>query len=187
MARYSRPGQIVLDPMAGGTVNVEALLTGRPSIAVDVDPFARLLTRVKTTPSIPAGCTLCGTPSWPRSRPSKAPGAGRAEAMAHVPHFAYRESWFRPFILEELGALRRAIGEAGDGAPDGVRRLLPHLPLVDRARRLQRGQQLHPHRRPPAPQQAHRPRNGAAPLFGVVDVNVGRMGPSRPSVPRTSR
>jgi len=41
----------VLDPMAGsGTVNVESLLCGIPSIAIDIDPFARLLTRVKTTP-----------------------------------------------------------------------------------------------------------------------------------------
>ena len=49
--RYSEQGETVLDPMAGsGTVNVESLLNGRHSIAVDVDPFARLLAKVKTTP-----------------------------------------------------------------------------------------------------------------------------------------
>jgi DNA modification methylase len=120
VARYSRPGQTVLDPMAGsGTVNVEALLTGRPSIAVDVDPFARLLTRVKTTPLDPRRLHAVRDAVLASVEAFEGAGErGRAEAMAHVPHFAYRESWFRPFILEELGALRRAIGEAGDGAPD---------------------------------------------------------------------
>jgi DNA modification methylase len=117
VARYSRPGQTVLDPMAGsGTVNVEALLTARPSIAVDVDPFARLLTRVKTTPLQPRrlraarDAVLASVAAF-----ESAEERGRAEAMQHVPPFAYQENWFRPFILEELGAIRRAIGEAGDG------------------------------------------------------------------------
>ncbi len=45
----------MLDPMMGsGTVNVECLLAGRNSCGVDIDPFARLLSRVKTTPLDPA-------------------------------------------------------------------------------------------------------------------------------------
>jgi DNA modification methylase len=43
-----KKGETVLDPMCGsGTLNVEASLLGINSIAVDVSPFCRLMTRVK--------------------------------------------------------------------------------------------------------------------------------------------
>lgn len=44
----------VLDPFAGsGTLNVEALLLGRPSVGLDLDPLACFIARVKTTPLDP--------------------------------------------------------------------------------------------------------------------------------------
>jgi DNA modification methylase len=109
--RYSSPGQIILDPMAGsGTVNVEALLAGRHSVAVDIDPFARLLTRVKTTPLDPAYLERAYRAVLEALAAFEAGGeAARRAALAHVPQFSYRETWFRPFILEELGAIRAAI------------------------------------------------------------------------------
>ncbi len=109
--KYSSPGQIVLDPMAGsGTVNVEALLAERHSVAVDVDPFARLLTRVKTTPLDPARLAHAYRAVLEALDAFEAGGeAARQAAWAHVPEFSYRETWFRPFILEELGAIRAAI------------------------------------------------------------------------------
>jgi DNA modification methylase len=43
-----KEGETVLDPMCGsGTLNVEASLLGINSIAVDISPFCRLMTRVK--------------------------------------------------------------------------------------------------------------------------------------------
>lgn len=110
--RYSEQGETVLDPMAGsGTVNVESLLNGRHSIAVDVDPFARLLAKVKTTPlSVErlergyAAIVETLDDFSKRGRPA------RDAAWAHVPEFAYRDNWFQPFILEELGAIRRGLG-----------------------------------------------------------------------------
>src|SRR5436309_4526069 len=49
--KFTAPGESVLDPFCGsGTTNVEARLQGRNSYAIDVDPLARLLTKVKTTP-----------------------------------------------------------------------------------------------------------------------------------------
>ena len=46
-----RPGQAVLDPFCGsGTVALEASLAGACPIVADANPFALLLTRVKTTP-----------------------------------------------------------------------------------------------------------------------------------------
>ncbi len=45
------PGDVVLDPMVGsGTTIVEAFLTGRRGIGVDLDPLALQLGRVKTAP-----------------------------------------------------------------------------------------------------------------------------------------
>ncbi len=46
----TRPGDVVLDPMAGsGTTIVEALLGQRNSIALDIDPLALRVVRAKTT------------------------------------------------------------------------------------------------------------------------------------------
>lgn len=108
--RYSTEGERILDPMAGsGTVNVEALLANRHSVAVDVDPFARLLTRVKTTRLIPeildraVAAVTMAVDAFEGASPE-----ARHLAMANIPPFAYQDTWFRPFILEELGAIRGA-------------------------------------------------------------------------------
>ena len=47
----TRPGDSVLDPMVGsGTTIVESLLAERQGIGFDIDPLARLIATVKTTP-----------------------------------------------------------------------------------------------------------------------------------------
>lgn len=47
--KYSKKGDIVLDPFAGsGTTLVEAILNQRDGLAIDFDPLSQLLTRVKT-------------------------------------------------------------------------------------------------------------------------------------------
>ncbi len=49
--RYSPKGGRVLDPFCGsGTTLVEARLMGRDSVGSDVNPFALLLAKVKSTP-----------------------------------------------------------------------------------------------------------------------------------------
>ena len=49
LERYSRPGDVVLDPMAGsGTTIVEAKIHQRQSIGFDIDPLACLIARVKS-------------------------------------------------------------------------------------------------------------------------------------------
>lgn len=51
----SEPKKVVFDPFMGsGGVLVEALLNGNNSIGIDVNPFAVLLSKVKTTAIIPA-------------------------------------------------------------------------------------------------------------------------------------
>jgi DNA modification methylase len=128
--KYSSEWETVLDPMAGsGTVNLESLLNQRHSIAVDVDPFARLLAKVKTTALdadiLERAYDVIGTSL---DSFTKGGAAARRAALEAVPEFPYRETWFHSFILEEIGALRHAIARlpralartAGERTPDYV-------------------------------------------------------------------
>ncbi len=55
IARYSRPGDVVLDPFAGrGTVPLQAGAEGRIGVGNDLNPFAHLLTAAKVQPATPA-------------------------------------------------------------------------------------------------------------------------------------
>jgi tRNA G10 N-methylase Trm11 len=106
--RYSQNGERVLDPMCGsGTVVLESLLAGRVAIGVDVDPMANLITRVKSNPLDYEELAMFSKMllDWievSRANPTSSPT---------IPEFNYRNNWFRPFVLEELGTIKDAIGE----------------------------------------------------------------------------
>ena len=52
IARYSRPGDVVLDPFSGrGTTPLQACAEGRVGIGNDLNPFAHLLTAAKVQPA----------------------------------------------------------------------------------------------------------------------------------------
>ena len=52
---FSNRGEIILDPFVGcGTLLVEARLSGRSGIGVDINPLAVLISKVKSTPLDPA-------------------------------------------------------------------------------------------------------------------------------------
>jgi len=109
--KYSTEGETVLDPMAGsGTTNLESLLNRRNSVAVDVDPFARLLAKVKTTPLDATVLERAYDSIASTLDDFKKHGEpARAAGLRHVPEFPYRDTWFETFILEEIGAIRHAI------------------------------------------------------------------------------
>lgn len=51
LGELSKPGDLVVDPMCGsGTTLVEAAIAGRPTIGIDINPIATLVSRAKTTP-----------------------------------------------------------------------------------------------------------------------------------------
>ena len=55
IARYSRPGDVVLDPFAGrGTAPVQAAAEGRIGVGNDLNPLAHVLTSAKLEPATPA-------------------------------------------------------------------------------------------------------------------------------------
>jgi site-specific DNA-methyltransferase (adenine-specific) len=55
VARYSRPGDVVLDPFSGrGTTALQACTEGRIGVGNDLNPFAHLLTAAKVEPPTPA-------------------------------------------------------------------------------------------------------------------------------------
>lgn len=115
--RYSQENDHILDPFAGsGTTNVEALLSKRNSVGIDVDPFSRFISKVKVTP--------LGEKELKSSqktlleaildyRPSLV-------AESDLPNFPYRDNWFNKEILLELTYLKNQIAalDTNNGVKD---------------------------------------------------------------------
>ena len=58
IARFSQPGQDVLDPFCGsGTVLVEAMAAGRKAVGSDASPLAVIIAQVRSTTLGPEGRT----------------------------------------------------------------------------------------------------------------------------------
>ena len=62
IARYSRRGDVVLDPFSGrGTTPLQACAEGRVGVGNDLNPFAHLLTASKVEPAtfrLEGGCSV---------------------------------------------------------------------------------------------------------------------------------
>ena len=115
--RYSQENDWILDPFAGsGTTNVEALLSRRNSVGIDVDPFSRFISKVKVTPL--------------GEKELKSAQKVLLEAILHyrpslicesdLPDFPYRDNWFNKEILLELTYLKKQIAalDTNDGVKD---------------------------------------------------------------------
>lgn len=104
--RYSKKGDLILDPFTGsGTTNVEALLNRRHSVGIDVDPFSRYISKVKTTPLNinelyrTQKHLLDQTVKY---KPQKV-------TQQDIPEFPYRDNWFNMEIIYELAYLKKKI------------------------------------------------------------------------------
>jgi site-specific DNA-methyltransferase (cytosine-N4-specific) len=98
-----RAGRL-LDPFCGsGSALVEAMLHGMPSFGVDLNPFATLLAKVKTTPLDPAG--LRRSHAKIASRYDDFDGANPDVDLPTL------EFWFSARAIRNLGRLRSAIAE----------------------------------------------------------------------------
>ncbi len=104
--KYSKSGDLILDPFMGSaTTNIECLLNDRNSVGVDVDPFARFLAKVKTTPL--------------NEQELNETNQILLEQIVNfqpvlikdkdIPTFPYRDNWFQPEILKELTYIKQII------------------------------------------------------------------------------
>jgi len=104
--RYSREGDIVLDPFSGsGTTNIEALLARRHSVGIDVDPFSRFLSKVKVTPLQEEELQSAQRHLLRlilNYHPSEV-------SDKDIPVFPYRDNWFNREIILELAYLKKVI------------------------------------------------------------------------------
>jgi len=116
--RLSVEGDVILDPMCGsGTVILEAALNNRTAVGIDIDAIAKLITKVKTTPIDPD--ILQDATMVLSNRIQKKDSRG--EYHFPLPTFHYRDSWFQPFVLQELALIRGCI----DGLPRQLTRMEP--------------------------------------------------------------
>ncbi len=104
--KYSKSGDWILDPFMGSaTTNIECLLNNRNSVGIDVDPFARFLAKVKTTPLNET--ELNETNRFVLEEIVKfQPVLIKDE---QIPSFPYRDNWFQPEILKELTYIKQTI------------------------------------------------------------------------------
>ncbi|MBM3237786.1 site-specific DNA-methyltransferase [Candidatus Poribacteria bacterium] len=106
--RYSDEYNIVIDPFAGsGTTNVEALLNRRHSVGIDVDPFSRYLSKVKTTP-LDEGVLNWSLEELLRMIVDFSPSLVDEK---DIPDFPYRDNWFNKEIILELAYIKKKIEE----------------------------------------------------------------------------
>ena len=104
--RYSQEHDQILDPFAGsGTTNVEALLSKRNSVGIDVDPFSRFISQVKVTP-LPERKLKSAQKSLMESILNY---DSSQVIESDLPNFPYRDNWFNAEILFELTYLRKHI------------------------------------------------------------------------------
>lgn len=106
--RYSRRGDMILDPFSGsGTTNIEALRAERNSIGIDVDPFSRFISRVKTTKLDHDELDYAKDVLLKRI----VTYSENAIQESDIPDFPYRDNWFKPYILKELAFIKKLINE----------------------------------------------------------------------------
>ncbi len=104
--RYSKPHDWILDPFTGsGTANIEALLNKRNSVGIDVEPFARYLSKVKTTPLDSKLLDKLSTELLNKIVKYTPEQVNKED----LPVFPYRDNWFQESMLYELTFIKKQI------------------------------------------------------------------------------
>jgi hypothetical protein len=120
-ARFADPGELVLDPFAGsGTVPIEAMIAGLPSIGVDRSPLAVRLSRVKARVRGREERALLEATLGEIARRSEE--RVRARVAVRAPLSREEASFYEGHVLKELAGLREEIFACTDEGP--VRELM---------------------------------------------------------------
>jgi 16S rRNA G966 N2-methylase RsmD len=111
IARFSQPGQDVLDPFCGsGTVLVEAMAAGRKAKGSDASPLAVIIAQVRSSTLGPEGRQRLVEEA--RQIAETSAERARKRQRPEIPSWARRESdRFFPHVAFELYGLRALIGE----------------------------------------------------------------------------
>ena len=98
--KYGNPNTVLFDPYCGsGTTLLEGMLAGAIAIGTDLNPLARLIARVKTTP-----LDIAELDKEIRQFPTEAPN--RAIQIPDIPNIDY---WFSQSSQRDLAAIRQHI------------------------------------------------------------------------------
>lgn len=104
--KYSKPGDKIIDPFSGsGTSNIEALLLNRNSVGIDVDPFARFMSKVKTTKLDIKKLKHTKKQIFKLLLKYDENFINKND----IPRFPYIEHWFQSFVLLELTYIKHII------------------------------------------------------------------------------
>jgi Predicted DNA modification methylase len=151
IARFSQPGQDVLDPFCGsGTVLVEAMAAGRKAVGSDASPLAVIIAQVRSTTLGPEGRARLVESA--RQIAEQAAERARKRQRPEIPQWAAREKdRFFPHVALELYGLRALIGETKeDDVGRALRACLSSILVKfmrgseeDEARRIGRGVPSH--------------------------------------------
>jgi len=105
------PGDLVVDPFMGsGTTLVEAKILGRPSVGVDINPVAQLITQAKVTPIAPdildSHFSQLANEIWHiENAPLFTVKETAVKYQAKTPEIDRIAYWFRPEIKKKLSIL----------------------------------------------------------------------------------
>ena len=104
ITKYSKLGEAVLDPFYGsGTTLLEAMMTGRNALGIDINPLARLITKVKTTP--------IETSKLNKEKKKLLENIRACDNNnLKIPDFPNRCHWYEPEAEIELAKIKKCIG-----------------------------------------------------------------------------
>ncbi len=107
----TRPGEWVLDPMAGsGTALVEAVLAGRHAVGIDFDPLAVLIAQVKSIPRNLLRCAQVGAEVLQKAENILHSVVDKELGCFYSPRAVeFFRFWFEEHTVAELYALVQAI------------------------------------------------------------------------------
>jgi DNA modification methylase len=119
IGKYTNEGDLIVDPFAGcGTTTVESKVMGRPSVAVDINPVAVLITKAKITPIDPVKIekefiALKNRLEAFYSRRYLDGSTYNEKTMAKAPEHERIDYWFKPeekiklaFIFAEISKIK---------------------------------------------------------------------------------
>lgn len=147
----TRPGERVLDPMAGsGTTLVEAVLAGRQAIGIDLDPLAALIAQVKTMALNLPQCAEVGIEVLQTARNDLAsPNDEELRRFYEPQAIEFFHYWFEERTIGELYALVRALQQVEDSAVRSFLQLVFSSMIITKSGGLTRARDLahsRPHR-----------------------------------------